>query len=241
MRGTKKIRVALLATTLLGGLLVAVQPAVAEPSSTISLKPINTKCTDKKDLIKWVGGQETYAHTAAKDTRPRGGMYLCWSVYKVREDRKRFDWWVAYLETRWYNASSDLHWKTDAYMSQQITSSQWAVDNTESATGSFTSNKECGTPFTISAGFYGASVSTTQQLCDEYTVRRGHYDANGAIWDTAKVGMVDRIETVYMQKVRAGSGRPTFKFFVEIPRYTYEHNGAAWLRTAKYKWVGRKI
>jgi hypothetical protein len=57
MRGTKKIRVALLATTLLGGLLVAVQPAVAEPSSTISLKPINTKCTDKKDLIKWVGGQ----------------------------------------------------------------------------------------------------------------------------------------------------------------------------------------
>lgn len=240
MRG-KKLKVGLLVSGLLGGLLVATQPASAGPVSSISLKPIDTRCTSKSDRIKWVGGEPQYAHIAGVDSRPRGDMYVCWSVYKVDEDRQKYNWWVAYLETRWYNSGEHRQWTADAYMSQSISSSQWAADNTESATGSFTSNKECGSPFTISAGFYGASVSTTQQICDEYRVRRGVFDGNSALWDTPVVGKVDRVETVYMQKVRAGSGRPTFKFFVEIPRYSYEHNGSIWMRDANYKWVGRKI
>ncbi len=237
-------RIGLVVTAMLVPLLattVSTGPASADPQTTISIKPINTKCTDKQNRIKWKGGEPQYSHLGNVQSRPRGGMYICWALYKVREDRRRFDWWVAYLETRWYNADGPTQWTADAYMSQQMGSSQWAADNTESATGSFTSNRECGTPFSISAGFLGASVSTTQQLCDDYRVRRGTFDGNSALWETHQVGKVDRIETVFMQKVRHGSTRPKFKYWVEIPRYSYEHNGAIWIRNTKYKWVGRHI
>ena len=240
----QKLRIGLLATALLAPLIVttvSIGPATADPQTTISIKPINTKCTDKQDRVKWKGGEPQYSHLGNVQSRPRGSMYICWSLYKVREDRRKFDWWVAYLETRWYNADGPTQWTADAYMSQQIGSSQWAADNTESATGSFTSNRECGTPFSISAGFFGASVSTTQQLCDDYRVTRGVFDGNSALWETGKVGKVDRIETVFMQKVRHGSTRPKFKYWVEIPRYSYEHNGAIWIRNTKYKWIGRHI
>lgn len=241
MRG-KKLALGLLASALVSGLLMTVpQQAGAEPITSISLKPINTKCTNKTDRIRWRGGEAQYAHIAAVDARAKGSMYTCWSVYKVREDRKRFDWWVAYLETRWFNAKGDYVSKAPAEMTQSIYSSQYAADHTESGTGSFVSEKECGTPFTVSAGFYGVGVSTTQQLCEEYRVKRLELDANNGVWRAFRVGKVDRVETVYMQKVRAGAGRPTFRFFVLVPRYTYEHNGAVWMRNENYRWVERKI
>ena len=242
MRGKKSARIGLLATALIGGLLANTQPvASADPSTSISLKPINTKCTSKQDRLKWRGGEPQYSGIANVESRPRGTMYICWGLYKVRESNRRFDWWVAHLETRWYNDSGPTQWTADAYMSQQISSTQWAAHNTESATGSFTSNKECGQPFTVSAGFYGASVSSTQQLCDSYRVTRRVFDGNSAFWDSAKVGKIDRVETVYMQKVRRGSTRPTFNFGVEIPRYSYTHNGVIWIRNTNYKWVTPKI
>lgn len=230
MRGKKSARIGLLVTALLGGGLAVTQPvASADPSTSISLKPIDTKCTDKQDRIKWRGGESHYSHIANVQSRPRGTMYTCWALFKVREDSKRFDWWVAHLETRWFNASGPTQWTADAYMSQQISSTHWAAD------------KQCGQPFTVSAGFYGASVSSTQQPCDSYRATRRVFDGNSAFRDSAKVGKIDRVETVYMQKGRQGSTRPTFSFGVEIPRYTYEHNGVIWMRNTNYKWVTPKI
>lgn len=241
MRGTRT-RVGLVAAALLGGLLVTTQPASAGPGTTLSLRPVDTRCTDKHDRLRWRGGQESYAHSGGLLFRPRGTMYACWALYKVKENRKRYDWWVGYLETRWYNAKvEDGSWDTEAYASQFVGSSQWAVDNTESATPGFTSSRSCGSPFTVSAGLYGASVSTTQQVCKEFRVRRGAFDANSGYWDMKYVGKADRIETVFMQKVKAGSGRPTFTYVVEIPRYTYEHDGAILVRDENYRYLVRKI
>jgi hypothetical protein len=159
----------------------------------------------------------------------------------VREDRKRFDWFVGYLETRWYNADGPSQWTADAYMSQQISSSKWAADNTESATGSFTSNRECGTPFTVSAASTAPasrrpSSCVTTTACAAARSRPAAPCGTPPRWARSTGSRRSSCR-------RCGTDPPArkFKFWVEIPRYTYEHNGAIWIRNTKYKWIGRNI
>ncbi len=167
-------------------------------------------------------------------------MKLCWNLYKLADSSRKWDWYVIEAVSHWQIAKGDP--KAPAPIIQSLQSQYQAWHNTQAGTRTYTSNKDCGRPFSIGFSLSFFSISSTQKVCDGNTVRRTAIDNKGAVWRSEQAGQARTVSTVYSQKLRQGD-KPTFSYAWLVPRYSYTWSSekGVWVRDDQMKTIIRKI
>ncbi len=193
---------------------LAVPVIVAGPAEAATVNNATLKtwaCSSQTSKYSWNG------EARAGLGYPRGNVYVCWWKYRINDSDTRADYYAVVAASYWTHSAGPAGYP--AAMGQSVQSSAVSVDNAYGATGSFTTNKSCTSPVTLSVGWGPISASTTPTLCSGYTVTRSTYGSAGAGWSSPKAAGLRTIETMYTQKVPQGTV-PRYTVRFSIPIYT---------------------
>jgi hypothetical protein len=212
---------ATLATALGSLLLVGAQPAAAAPAGT-SIKVVKSQCLkrngDGKPTFGWWGaGNQSPKKSVAEKSRVRGTMYVCVWKFRFSDSDRKFDYWGASVQSYWVRTGGEAAYAAKAL--HQIGSTRTARQGVFDGTDSYTSNKSCGTEWTLGVQLGIFAASAPVQACRSYKLEATRVSNAAGSWRMNKIGGFRKVETVYTQKVKQGQ-KPTFYVGTTIPRYT---------------------
>ena len=212
-RGPRRI---LAASALLTAVTAAVAFSGTGPASayspSISTSVVDSGCSSQTSKYRWSGD------VTPGLGYPTGLVYVCFSKLKWLSSDSRADYYSVVLQSYWTFDGNRQGNK--APMGQSVTSNLGTLDNVYSATGSWTSNKSCTTPVSLSVGYGPFSISTSPQICSGYKTTRSTYSSTGASWSSTQAGGLSKVETVLNQKVAKGQN-PKYTVRFSIPTYYY--------------------
>ncbi len=188
-----------------------VVPADAATAS-VSLTIVSSQCA--RDL-RWSGEN---VKNGTSNWWPRGTVNHCVIKYRLSDSDKAYDYYMVEMVSEYTLTSG--HKELAAEGSHTVTSSIDASGGVYGATKSYTSNASCSQPVTISVAVGPFSVAVSPTVCDGYSIRRDELGAGYAQWAAPRVGGVDSLETVFVQKVPSGK---VPKFAALFTRPAWDH------------------
>lgn len=217
--------------------LSAATPVSAQFSSSVSAKPIASKCVGRDSngnpTIPWRAGDPVNTIFYPYNNEPHGKMYLCYWTYLLGKKSADGDYYAVHLKTVWEGES--LYTDHEAPAIQYVESNRSSKDSIWDSTPTYTSNETCSIPVAVGINVGYISIGTEFKVCRGTTVSAVRWSM-GTDWSTNDVLHVRTIETAFSQKVRHGLV-PTFTIEFAVPYYTYTQVGAQeWKITRAFNW-----